>query len=113
MERRRLRRACRRRRRRPHLQGRCSARRIAVDVDPSLWAPRGSHADAWLRCNLRGRDGGIREKAGGESEWLVCHLLHGLARYFDLVPPPWCESGCRRFSLPERPAGLGKSQDGD
>jgi hypothetical protein len=31
-------------------------------VDSGLWASRGPHADARLRADARGRDGGIREK---------------------------------------------------
>ena len=37
-------------------------RRNAVDVDAGIRPPRGSHADARLRGNARGGDGGLRQK---------------------------------------------------
>jgi hypothetical protein len=33
-----------------------------VDVDARIRAPRGPHADARLRSDARGRDGGVREE---------------------------------------------------
>jgi hypothetical protein len=60
--RRRLRRARRRRCGRPHLQRRRRAGRNAVDVDARLRAPRRSHADARLRRDARGCDGGVRQE---------------------------------------------------
>jgi len=33
-----------------------------VDVDARLWTPRGPHANARLRGDARGRDGGVRQK---------------------------------------------------
>jgi hypothetical protein len=46
----------------PHLQGQCSARRIAVDVDVDLPSPRRSHANPRVRCHPRGRDAGFRQE---------------------------------------------------
>jgi hypothetical protein len=59
MDRGRLRRARRWRGRRPHLPSHCCARGLAVDVDPDLLLPQGPHADARLRADARGRDGGV------------------------------------------------------
>src|SRR5262249_38797894 len=53
---------------RSHLQGRRVARRLVVDVDARLRAPRGPLAYARLRGHVRGGYGGVREKlaAGGK-----------------------------------------------
>jgi hypothetical protein len=36
--------------------------RPAVAMDAGLRAVRGPHADAWLRADARGGDGGVREE---------------------------------------------------
>jgi len=62
MERRRLRRALRRSRRGPdHEGGRCASWHV-VDVDAGVWVSRGPLADARLRGDARGRNGGVRQE---------------------------------------------------
>jgi hypothetical protein len=62
MERRRLRRACRRRRGRAHHEGgRCTDWDV-VHVDADVRPPRRSHADGRLRADARGSNGGIHEE---------------------------------------------------
>jgi len=45
-------------------EGQCVPGRGIMDVDACLWAPRGPHADARLRGDARGCDGGVRQKLG-------------------------------------------------
>src|SRR5262252_11024923 len=45
-----------------HLQGERCAGRNAVDMDAGIRASRASHADAPLRGDARGGDGGVRQE---------------------------------------------------
>ena len=57
-----------------------SPERFAVDVDAGLGAPRGPHADARLRADARGRDGGVREKLAEGIAVIDYHKHNGGSR---------------------------------
>src|SRR5262252_7381668 len=75
-----------------HLQGERCAGRNAVDMDAGIRASRASHADAPLRGDARGRDGGVRQEPGGGSDNIPIRrnahratLLVGVESGLDLI----------------------------
>src|SRR5262249_1759016 len=62
--------------RRPHHESQRRAGRCAVDVDVALRLSRGPHADARLRADARGCDGGFREELAAE----VTNISYGLSK---------------------------------
>jgi hypothetical protein len=71
---------------RPHHEGGGSAGGAVLDVDARLRAPRRPHADARLRGNPRGRDGGFCQELAARSEGArIAWSLHALARAISVV----------------------------
>ena len=78
-----------------HLQGERCAGRNAVDMDASIRASRASYADAPLRGDARGRDGGVRQELAARvitfRSGATAHratLPVGVESGLDLIEPP-------------------------